>query len=664
MSVKCSIYSIGGGYKTQDYKDLLGKYITGNIVPGLPSSVQILNEIENIPRTEFEDFLPASWSKISIENIIQSSTNGNFILYGGYVPTGETPTSDSRGFIMILDQDMNPLKTIYKYSSGTLLRPIQKMIQIEDGTFVAIDSTIFAEPIGTTEIMTNEKRFIMLNNFSTLDYDNNYSVVLRKSYNLPSAYRNIFCLDIVKNPTSSHYLIAGKTLFNNGGTYYDGVRIIDLKINVGSSNEWSQKTSSSSSYWLYGGFYGEFDTDDVASYKIIITKNASPMELYTWDGTTLTKILEEINTFKPFVDGVSMKNQVSYIDYDNVYFVINNQRLGATVVPRYVGLYKYTYSTNTTEQIHLKEIGNYDWNGSREGIFIQALNGELYVNYFDNYDSNNKTANYNYQRLENDAWNPILITQDKKYVMEDTLTYTFNIYNLVSNIVLSQTPSTTYWYLQKIKEIYNNLNYNSTPYEKYNSLIPNTSALYSDNNLIFARNLYNSTYYRNTTTSTLEVPNTMLNGIDINNKSLYGKTNTLLSVDNQLINKNIYETLYINFINIINVIDQDTGNTYISSATNITTNINETNGDSTTMNNKKIHKIRINYEDGTDKTGMCGVYKYSDDFYEITSTIYVDKEISTIDIISNDETQIYITIDNLDLEVGNYYTLNQYLSIE
>ena len=219
---------------TNDYKELLGQYITGTLQPTNPSKDQILNEINSIPRTDFEGFIPDEvYTSFMPMDIIQSTTNGNFILYGGYVPSGETALTDSRGFIMILDNNMKPIKTIYEFSSGTRLRPIQKLIQIEDGTFVGVDSTIFARPISTEDIISNEKRFIMLNNFTELDNQNEYSAVLRKSYKFPSAYRNIFAIDIVKNPNSSHYLIAGKNLNLNSGSYYAGVVIIDFKINVG-----------------------------------------------------------------------------------------------------------------------------------------------------------------------------------------------------------------------------------------------------------------------------------------------------------------------------------------------------------------------------------------------------------------------------------------------
>lgn len=602
---------------------------------------------------------------MEINGIIQSSTNGNFIIYGAYVPENKTPETDSRGFIIIVDQNMKPIKAIYEFSSGTLLRPIQKMIQIEDGTFVAVDCTIYTYPIAN--VLSNQKRFIMLNNFTIPDYNNEYSVVLRKSYTFPNGYSKIYCLDIFKNPNSAHYLIAGKTdnIINN--IKYDGVRVIDLKINVGSSNEWSQKYTPTNVYYIYGGINASFDSEDNASFKAIVTRNlgASGITLHSWDGTSFTLIMDQNNDITPYVDSLAMRNQVSFIDYDNVYFVINNQRWGQSVVPRYVGLYKYTYSTGKLKEIFIKYIGDFNNSTSREGIFINSLNGELYVNYCDNYDYDNKTANYNYQRLENDMWQPILIAENKPYYMEYSLNYNFNIYNVVTNIVLSQMMTQQYFYFQIIKEIYNNLNYNGTSYVDYDTLIPHTSVLYDNNNkIIFGRNLYNSTSFKNTTTSTVEVPNTMLNNIGIQNKNLYGLTNVMLDQDNNMINKNIYETLFLNFINTINVINEDTGNTYLSSGTYITTNINNPLNDITLMNNTKIGNLRINYEDGTNKVVGIGLIRNDDTHYTITSTFLADSEVDTIDIISKDTNEIYITLNGSNLEAGKTYTLEESLRIE
>ncbi len=647
---------------------MLGEYITGNISTTAPDERQNLDEINNILRTEFAGFIPEeNYTNFMPMDVIQSTTNGNFILYGGYVPEGKTALNDSRGFIMVLDQNMKPIKTIYEFSSGTLLRPIQKMIQIEDGTFVGVDSTIFALPTGTDNITTNPKRIIMLNNVSAPDYNNDYSVSLRKSYNFPDAYKNIFCIDIVKNPTASHYIIAGKTSTSRNNIYYEGVRIINLTINVGSSNEWSQKVSTAYVSYLYGGINVYFDNDDNASFRAIITKNVDPITAYSWDGTTLTEILSEREEIRPYVDSVAMRNQVSFIDYDNVYFVINNQRWSPEVIPRYVGLYKYTYSTNELKEIYIKNIGNFDYNTSREGIFINSLNGELYLWYCNNFNYSNNTADINYQRLENDIWEPIQIASNQKYVMEYTMVYSFNIYNIVSSSLISQNFRRTFFNIKIIKEIYNNLNYNGTSYINYNSLIPHSSVLYnSDNNIVFGRNLYNLTTFKNTTTSTVEVPNTMLNGINIKDKELYGLTNIILNTDNNIINKNIYETLYVNFINTINVIDEDTNIQYQQTATNINTNINNTanNFGESTMNSKKIGNIQINWNDGTISLYGLDIIQNDTTDYTITDTIYIEKAIDTIDINSSDNSQTYMTIDASNLSIGNYYTLTQKLRIE
>ena len=645
---------------TEDFKKDLLNYITNNITPTSSSNDEILESITDIPRTTFSGFIPSTYTYFNVSNIIQSSPNGYFILYGGYVPENKVPTDDSRGFIMILDENLNPIKTIYEFSSGTKLRPIQKMIQIEDGTFVAVDSTIFALPEARADIQNNEKRFIMLNNFSIKDTNNDYSVKLRTSYKIPTSYQNFFCIDIVKNPNTAHYLLAGATYLPVGNSHYDGARVIDLKINVGEANTWTNKNSNNE-YWIYGGFYGEFDNNDVASYKVILTHNSTNgITMGWWNGTTYTVILSESGNIYPYVDSISMRNQAVFINYDTVYFVINNQRWGANSLPRYIGLYKYTFSTSTLNQIYLKSLGSFDYLHSREGIFITALNGELYINYCDNYNYNNKTANYNFQRLENDIWQPILINEDTNYVMEKTSTYTFNIYNLVSNVVLNQTMNYSRWKLEIIKEIYNNLNYNSTSYIDYNSLIANTGTIYSNSDIVFARNLYNKTSLNNATVSTLQIPNTMLNDTNITTQNLFGETNLQLVSNSQNIIKNIYETLFVNFINTINVMDSDTTTLFPIASSYINTNINT--GTQSNCENSYISKVRINYSDNTTKTFNI-TWEVIDDYNRQTSySLYIDKVIDSIDYISNDETTVYCT-KQLELELGNIYTITQKLKV-
>lgn len=642
---------------TEDFKKELLNYITNSIQPTPSNDTQILEKTENIPRDEFTDFIPATFTSFRASNIIQSETNGYFIVYGGYVPTGETATTDSRGFIMILNEELKPIKTIYEFDSGTKLRPIQKMIQIEDGTFVGVDSTIYAIPENRADIQNNEKRFIMLNNFSIKDEVGDYSVKLRISYKIPTSYQNFFCIDMIKNPNSAHYLLAGATYVpKSGGSHYDGVRVIDLKVNVGESNEWSAKTTDTNNYWLYGGFFGEFNSEDTATYKVILTHNTSPTAMGFWNGTNYTEIMTTSGGVQPYVDSIAMRNQAVFINYDTVYFVINNQRWGSEVKARYVGLYKYTFSNSTLKQIFLKYVGDYDWNGSKEGIFLNALNGELYINYCDNCDIDNSTANYNYQRLENDEWNPILIYENKNYFMERMLNYTFNIYNLVKNVIIYAGMSTNRWSLQLIKEIYNNLNYNGLPYKDYKSLIAHSGTIYSNNDLVFARNLYNVTTLNNTTMATIQIPNGMLNNINIDNKNLLGETNLKLVQDNNVITKNIYETVFLNFINTINVIDEDTNTRFPDSATYINDNINI--GTQANCEDTAIGKVRINYADNTTKVFSINWTKINP-YNKITYySLYVDKSIDNIEYISNDESTVYCR-RQIELDIGSIYTISQ-----
>lgn len=642
---------------TQDYKDKILDYITNNINVTGQDNQELIEKIENVSRTKFAEHLPTNPSMFFINGIIRSMTNNNYVLYGGYVPQGGTQEANSRGIILILDTNFNVLKAIYSFNTGTPLRPIQKLIQIEDNTFVGVDSTIFAYPENREKIYNNTKRFIMLNNVSVKDSTNDYRTILRTSYNLP--YTNFYCMEIVKNPNTAHYLLAGATyLPQSGGGHYDGVRVIDLKINVGTDNEWS-KTDDDGSNWIYGGFYGEFDDNDNAHWKMILTYNQNPIRVYSWSGSYPSIIMTASGDFKPYVDSLSMKNQAQFVDENTVYFVINNQRWGQAVAPRYIGLYKYNYTQGILKQIFLKNIGNYDYNDSREGIFITSLNGELYVNYCDNWNKDNQTANYNFQRLDNDLWKPNLISQNQKYTMERTLPFTANMYNLVTNITLHTKMEISRWHFEAVKEIYNKFNYNSTPYDNYNSLKSKTGTLYGANGILFARDLYNVSLLNSSTTSTIQVPNTLLNNDTITQEKLISETNKTIVLNSKNINKNIYETLYINFINTLGVIDEDANVQYPLAANYINQNINVATKEN--CEQTFVGKVQVVYESSTVTQNL--IWTYDTDHYETSFTIDATVEIPYLLFMSDDLSTIYLE-KQLDIEIGDYYVINQKLRIE
>ena len=643
---------------TQELKNQILSYITNKLVPTDKDDTERLERVEFMPRSTYASLLPEHYANMQINGIIKSSTNSNLILYGGYITENGTAENNSRGIIIILDQDLNPIKSIYKFSSGTLLRPIQKMIQIEDETFVAVDSTIFALPYDRRKIQTNTKRFIMLNNISIKDATGDYKAILRTSYNIP--YSNFYCIDMIKNPNSAHYAMAGAMYIPVSDYHYDGVRIIELKVNVGEANEWTEKTASTDRSWIYGGFYGEFDSNDKLNWKMILTQNYSSISLHSWDENRLTTILETRNGIVPVVDSLSASNQCKFTNKDEAYFVINNQRWGAEVQARYIGLYKYDYKNSSLKEIYYKNIGNFDYNTSREGIFLHNLNGQLYINYCDNYNYTNKTANFNFQRLENDTWSPILIAENQSYWMERETNFIGNTYNILTNISVNGNLNTFYWHFIGITEIYNEFNYNGTPYTDYNSMIGRSGILYGEDGILFARNLYNTTLLEGTTTSTIQIPNTMLNDVNITQKKLKGETNTTLINDTRTITKNIYETLYINFIRSIAVKDEDTNTYYPTTATYVNQNINT--GTKQNCEMSFVGKVRINYQDNAIMQIL--EWTYNVDHYETSFVIDTHDEIPTsVDFMSNDETTIYITKD-LTLDSNKYYKINQKLRIE
>ena len=82
------------------------------------------------------------------------------------------------------------------------------------------------------------------------------------------------------------------------------------------------------------------------------------------------------------------------------------------------------------------------------------------------------------------------------------------------------------------------------------------------------------------------------------------------------------------------------------------------------MNNKKVAKLKITYQDATETITPVELTQNSTYDYTLRATLYIEKYIDTIDIISNDETETYISIDGSSLEKENIYTFSQNLKIE
>lgn len=645
---------------TEDNKKNILNYITNKITQTSPTTDEIFKEEKEISRSVWEDFLPSDWRNFRYEGMVapDETTTGLGVLYGGYIDTD----NNVRGIITLFDTDFKPVKTIYQFDSGTYLRYIQYMKQAEDGTFYFIDDEAFTyhQP---QEVITSQKRFVMINNFTVLDdIDNDYKITLRKSYIFSGDYVNFYCKNMFKNPNSSHYIFFGNGVDNN--SRYRKLKIIDLKINVGESNEWTLYADLQSKF--FGSAFALFDENDNVMFRCLNSSTSTSTRTIQCTSKTYTGNVttDDIATFsfQPYIDDLDYKKQSVFLSIDEVYFVQNNQQWGFSGSPndKYIGLYKYNFNNGNLITIYEKSLGSYVY-CNIESIYIDKCNTDIYVQFNDNTDDVNYTADYYFQRLVNDTWNPILIGQNKKFLYDQRSIFIKSNFNLLQVYLYAPNPRIATWFQYLIKENYNIFNYNGEEYIDYNSTIPKQATIYNDSSLVFARNLYNFTINANQSNATVVIPNSYLNNIELTNQTLLSETNTDLISNDEIITKNIYETLFLNFINSINVIDEDTNTIYNNTASYINNNINT--GTQENCENTSISKIRINKTNSTIIENI--IWETIDDTHKTTSfSIEVAENILSIDFISNDELITYMTIDTSDLEVGKTYTISQNIRIE
>jgi hypothetical protein len=644
---------------TDETKLEILNYVVNNIEPTAPNNDEIFLEQNEISRDEWVDFIPSSWTGFRYEGMVAGNelTTNLTVLYGGYIDTN----NNSYGIITLVDENFIPVKTIYEYSSGAKLRYIQYMKQAEDGTFYFIDDNVFS--YGNQQNVENsQKRFVMTNNFTLINQlSGDYDVILRKSYIFGDNYKNFYCKNMYKDEYSSSYIFFGVGTDTDTHSVFRRLRIIGLKIQVGMSNEWTMYYDDTDNATTFGSAIAVFDNENIKFRCLCVSVYVSHRTIECVSKTFTGNVeRNSITTFsyRPYIDDRDYKKQSVFINYDEVYFVQNNQRWGgSTADNKYIGLYKYNFNTQITTTIYEKSLGSYVY-CNIEAIYIDKCNTDLYIQYNTNINNDGTKADYYFQRLVNDEWKPILIETQKNFKFDQRIIYIKSNFNLLQVYLYTTTPNEDNWFQYLIKEDYNKFNYNGTSYIGYDTLVSKKGQIYSKNKLVFARNLYNKNVYQNTCVSTIQVPNNYLNGIQLDLKKLISNTNFDICNENNITNKNIYEMMFVNYINTITCIDEDTNTIYGNTATYINENINT--GTKTNYDNTKMSKVRINFT--TPQIQLID-WTWNVDHYETSFTIYTDEIPTSIEFISNDETTTYITKE-LEFEQNKYYTISQKLRIE
>lgn len=614
---------------TEEYKDTLLKYLTGSINDEeTPNEIIGYPDEQQVVTNNLADYLSEIFSSTyTIEGILHSETYDNAILYGSRRMNGT-----NYGFLLIVDNNFNPIQVIESYDTGTSLGRFYKLEVDEKNQLYGIDYNP----------ETTKYRFIMLNNVFASGI-----AKLRQSYNLPSEVTamNFTNIQITKDPSSANYLIAGVVFQGN----VNQPKVAKLTVNVGATNEWvyysysgtllGAESKLSNIYADWGAENVQFKITAFSDYQFLVysswyynDETLIDVELYdigdNWTSSTIydvTSIVADINTcyygVHATADGYETLNL--YMIKDGVQKLINAYSLSEHTSDENI---KYHFTMKNGVLLYSEIVPNGSNYNVIGGIYRDGIINETFFIVEDIY-----------------IYNPIF-----------NVLNSFNLYKY--NFQIENT-------LYSIKLLYNsNVNFipHTTGYNTLTDLKPLTMSLYEDNELLFNRNLYNLVVSGSTATSTVEVPNTMLNSNTINKENLIGNHYLQIANNVEEITTNEYETLHINSINTLSMINLDnnvlnpTGSSRLNSSANLVQD----------YENAKATKIRINYTDNTNYVYKLGSNQIaeSNGVYIYTFVVYASKPITNVQIISNDEITTYQTITGT-FEQGKYYQITQEVTI-
>lgn len=635
---------------TNEYKKNLLKYLTNNLEQETgteaPSLIDKGLQDKNVYNylTNNLDGTPEHPESLQIENL-------DYVLfYGNYYSNDDSTMY--YGYICITDKNLTPVALFTEYSSGTQFRPFVAMNVDEDGNFYGVDNKnkLYDSTVA------NDYRFIMLNKIiNTGIASGQFVVSLRQSYYFDSTINSqIYNFGRKKNRCTkkidaSEYFFF--PLITSSNKHYLGV--VSLKIVVGASNEWDLKYNTS-----LGGSI-EIDTYNIYSeenFEILITTDKYGYSddcveaLYVYADTPTLTVQNTFEAPEGFglYSFIRLALQTLYVAYYE----------GTDGTNDTIGIYKCDYDNLSFTNIYKFELPSLYLGSS---IYLFNINNMVFFKAFW-YEEGSGSYTYMINSYIG------LICNDLVYYIAGYqspfvgnisifkniyINKIYNIFTIYNPIYGTQT--------QKILLIYNSNNYNGNSYTNINSLFPFSSVLYnSDSNPIFARNLYNKVVSGRETVSTIQIPNTLLNDEQISQEILLSETNSEINNESLIISKNIYETVNINFDNMLQIINENTNERILNSTG--AERINDSVSQTLDYDNAKITKARINYADNTSLVVSIS-FRLIQDGARTEFNIYAEKEIYNIELISNDEATVYNTITG-NFTVGNYYKISQDVTVE
>lgn len=655
---------------TQDYKDILLKYITNNLSKEEGVNIPSFSQVQTTSASDLYDTLNDTFEYGFRQNgVIQCKNvngeyNGFIIVYGMYWTDEDKTDSLAKGYMLLFDNNFELVQIITKYKSGTDCGIFMKVVVNNDGTLIALDH------------FDNRNRFLMLNNPSVkLPSAQNYSLNLRSSYNLQGNVQNIsytmtgkmYLLD--KDPNSANYMIGA---YDNTDLF-EG--LVQLTINVGTANTWTNYSYSKPTpyttnihdimytyiYWqegkpqlyVYDSYTGYSNNTDMWYGSLYLIKNNA-------NSTNLNQV-SLVREYGVFAENVLTGSALAFISPTNYYFTfslgIPSQDTTSCSIQTW-----HVENGIFTDYVYSDDFDIDEETGLSGGYFdieMYNLNGTICMIY--------STITSRLASATLMGTKAILITSNNEAASIGLATPNYADYmQFHINTIINQFDLYKFYIIvndydagmsmNKSDIVYNYLYYNGDPYENVNALKANQGMLYDVNGNIFVRGVYNHIVNDNITEDTIQIPNTMVNDIQITQNKLLSQTNQPMVINNETIEKNIYETLYINYFNEINIENRNTATTISNKDAAI--RLNYTISDELDYDSATITKYRINYHDGTSLINNVDDIIIDEGVATITIHFYVDKQIDSIDLLSNDEETYYQRITS-NLNIGSLYTLTQ-----
>jgi hypothetical protein len=662
---------------TQEFKNNVLKYLTGQLDIETGSNVPQINqiiEVENDLDTFIRQYYPGLSTIWSINQLI---SRGDYII--AWISDYNNNISDpnygkwKKSLIVVMDRNYTPLHYVDTYSSGTPLGNLFRVNSEDNGTGNIIGVEIVFDSNGNIV----NRRITMINDFTLT----NFEVKLLNSFNIPqyNGY-NLNISQITKNPNAGKYFLI-YSYNNTGGTDFGGA--LEFVNNVGTENEWNfyPYTGSRNINW-YGFMRGTPNwNNDTLGFRMFVDYDIT---MDARGNTTEFAVLKEsvVNDVRTTIEErtialpLTCKNVGQMLGLEvmgNYALVDTTTTLSTQSQTKYIiqfnmndGSYVIRYANENYPGTTLPGTGNYT--ASYDDIDLLTINGQFY--FFRHYvyyrTENFQTVEYYDNTLYLDQiFNDNVYEFDIKDFDQQSANnyniYKSNTYNLWEFGVILPT------YVIKIKQIFNQLNYNGLPYTNINAMVPNSATILDNSGVvIFARNLYNKIVNNNMTQATVEIPNNFLNDVSITYENLLGETNKVLNASNVNITTNIYEALLINWYNTLTMKNSNNPQNEIINQPGAI-RLNESVSENIDYTDCQATKIKVYQSDNTTYIRQLLDSEISNadnlSIYEFKIIVNTGVSINRIDIISVDENTTYQVIDNINLESGKLYNIQQTVEI-